>query len=165
MGDYDEALDQQITKISRFEPRQALSLAQELVRIYPNERRAWASLAYVYEVMKDFQNALTALESAEKVAPDDPVSHFSIGRIHIDLMNYDDATRFFSRSIELSEIFTSDYYLGASRLLRSYCYCMVKKFSEAQRDLDRLDGSESWWIGKIVTKRTLENMCLEGRID
>ena len=159
MSYYDESTDQKISQLSRTHPELAKFMAEELVQNFPDHRRSWAALAYVYEMARDFRKAIECLEKSAELAPMEPVCDFNIGRMYLDLREFDKASYFFSECMRKSLENGDDYYMYASRFLKIYCLCMIGDYRIAIDEIELVRDYDCWWIDGLITKSYLEKMC------
>lgn len=79
--------------------RQAISRAQEDLRINPREARTLGYLAYYYAMLSDRQAARSCLERALAVAPDNPELRFNAALAHNQLGDRDKALEWLEKAL------------------------------------------------------------------
>ena len=79
----------------------ALDAAVKLTEQYPDEAKAWNTLAYAYESRNDYAGAIAAMTRAMDVRPGRPALHFTRGGYSLMTGDYKGAIADFTEGLAL----------------------------------------------------------------
>ncbi|MCP3978646.1 MAG: protein kinase [bacterium] len=85
------------------EHERAVELFSELILRHPDRTSAMISLAYAYEKLGDLDSAVTEYRVASGISPEQDLIYIDLGRVAMLRGDYDGATRYLERALELDE--------------------------------------------------------------
>jgi tetratricopeptide (TPR) repeat protein len=94
------------------------------VKLEPNKPEYYSSLGISYYALKDTINAYASFSKCIELNNKSAISYYYLGKIHDDMMNYEEAIKNFDKAIELGSSELSD---GALRRGRGIVFVKTKK--------------------------------------
>jgi tetratricopeptide (TPR) repeat protein len=132
-------LDGLISKAQELVKRQdshgAMLLANELVKQYPNEIKAWSLRAYLHERNENYTEAVADLTRAIDINALEPHFLYSRGRYYFGLGDDQSAVNDFSKGLVLCDYHNSDYYREELHFWRAEALLRLGKRQEALLDI------------------------------
>jgi tetratricopeptide (TPR) repeat protein len=138
----------------------ALRLADELVRQYPHEMRAWLLRSHIHARMKAHVNAVNDITQAMEVSPiEEPCLFFDRGRYYIKLRNFQDAINDCTQGLKVCDMYQSEYYRESLHFFRACAYVQLGRKDEALADLSKVRSGYQLWVDRLVSKEMLLKEC------
>ena len=131
-----------------------------LIERHPDEYKFWRKRAYVFEVDKDYQNAISNISEAIILQPMEPDYFYNRGRYLFKLSNYIAALEDFTQAIILCDYYKSDYYSEPSYFMRAESYLRLKLYDKARDDCGHLRDGYSAWTDSLRSKEDILNECV-----
>jgi tetratricopeptide (TPR) repeat protein len=141
------------------QPEAAMSLANDLVREYPDEMRVWSLRAYLHERRNEYTSAVADLTRAIDINATEPHFFYSRGRYHFTLGDDHSAIGDFTKGLALCDCHNSDYYREELHFWRAEALLRVGSKPEALADLDFVRNDFTSWTYKLRTKAELLGDC------
>lgn len=110
----------------------ALDLAQKAVSIDPESPQALWALGYVYMIRKQFDDAITVLEKALRIAPNYADGYGLLALINNNIGRAEEAIRLIQKGMQLNPHYTYDYPYNLGR-----AYYALDDFDNAAKNLEQ----------------------------
>jgi tetratricopeptide (TPR) repeat protein/Zn-dependent protease len=96
---------------------EAIDLFDRIIKINPDNERAWSQKAYCLWCLDRNQPAIECFQKALELDPSNNYARMSIGKISFELKEYNQAISYLDRAVELDhQDISAYYYLGLSWL-------------------------------------------------
>lgn len=113
------------------ENRKAVDIADKLLKINPRSFDGRFAKAKALADLEKYESALTELEEARSISPENEQVFFEIGRIYEKLNRPDEALNMYSKALK-SDPDNPEFYCS-----RGWLLCKMEKFSQAIPDFDK----------------------------
>jgi len=100
---------------------EACTLADKLIQDYPLHGFGWKGMGFALKAQGKLDDALSRLQHAEKLSPEDVEIHNALGSIFQVLKRFPEAEASFRRAIQLDERYADAYYNLSSVLKERQC--------------------------------------------
>jgi len=137
----------------------AISMATELVAMYPNELKVWLLRADLYGLNRRYADAIADLTRAIEINPMEPSLLHARGLDALALGNYQEALKDFARGLELCDYHGNDYYRESFHFLRAEAFLRLGKKKEALADLAHVREGMKTWTYALRSKSDLLAEC------
>jgi serine/threonine protein kinase/tetratricopeptide (TPR) repeat protein len=114
-----------------FKPKRSLKYYQRSLDIDPNNDNVYNELAYVYNQLGDFENALSSIKKCISLKPDEAYSLDTLGDIYAFNGKTNEAIESYEKALEIRTEYQSLRKLG-------YLHLLKREYSEAENCLKQL---------------------------
>ena len=142
----------------------ARQLVAELITEYPGEAWVWATNAYVEGRGRNYQDALAHWSKAIELCKNEPHLFYSRGLLFIRLGQYKEAVADFTKVIELSDLYDSNYYREPAHFCRADAYVRLREFDKARSDCSHVKDGERTWTDRLRSKEDILAECDSPRV-
>jgi len=137
----------------------ALDAAVKLTEQYPDEAKAWNTLAYALESKNDYAGAIIAMTRAMDVRPGRPALHFTRGGYSLMAGDYDSAIADFTEGLALGNHLEREPYREVLYFLRAEAFFQLGRKAEARADLEHVEDDCTFWTIQVRSKAELVALC------
>jgi tetratricopeptide (TPR) repeat protein/predicted Ser/Thr protein kinase len=116
---------------------EAIRCLKKAVAIDPNYKRAYNSLAYVYNFAGDFEKSIWALNHYIALAPDEPNAYDTRGDVYAQNGQLDAAIESVKKAVAIKP----DFYLAVERL--GYLHMFKQEYAEAEKYFKKLVAADN----------------------
>ena len=120
----------------------SLKCAIKYTEIDPQSAQGFCLVGQIFLTLQDYERAETSFNIAKELSPNDPKVLKSLGRLFIELGQYQDAIKFLEALFEQNEI---DAEIGNNLIL---AYRMANRLKDASRTISILEEHNSQNIGE-----------------
>jgi tetratricopeptide (TPR) repeat protein len=157
-------IDEMIADAKRLASRRdydgAAVIAAKLTSEFPEELETWMLSAYIHDLKKEYESAISDYSKAIAIAPDEVHLWIDRGRSYLQLRRPEEAIHDFTETIRLCDYYNWDYYRMDAYFTRAEAYLMTGMVAEALQDLDHVRDDYTMWTTKLQTKQGLVAECL-----
>jgi tetratricopeptide (TPR) repeat protein len=162
MSDLIQNFRDEMRKISRKNPQSALDSTDRFILKFPKEASLWAFRSFLKKKLNQFESAISDIDIAIHISPNDPCNYWDRGRIYLEIQGYIQAIESFSISIDLGDKNNFDYYHESSLFFRAFCFCKLGKFQDAELDICHVRPGYSEWVDRLRSKEEIIEICKKG---
>ena len=132
----------------------ALAMALRCTEATPENAQAWNKLTYVYQLRRDFDQALRAIRTAVVLDPAHAGLWFERGVIEYRLAQYGVAAETFDTCVHVCRESGKDYYLDAARIASGQSYFAARDYQHAADAIDGVNPESATWLeGRLTAAR------------
>lgn len=136
-----------------------MSLANELVKQYPDEMRVWLLRSHLHNLDENYKDAIGDLTRAIEINPMEPHLFYTRGTCRFAQADYEGAVNDFSKGLALCDYHSSDYYRGELYFWRAESLLKLGRKQDALLDLAHVGEDQTSWTDKLRTKSDLLRDC------
>lgn len=148
-----------VIEIARHDIGLALAESEKLIADYGDQARSWYARAYVNRRLKKLDAAITDINRAIKIEPNQPRGYNTAAEIQIDAGNFSSAVDYLSIVIDREDMNYRDRFLSEALTFRAFAYMNLGEFAAALDDLSSVELSGPIWLGALYTKEDLVSEC------
>jgi tetratricopeptide (TPR) repeat protein len=138
----------------------AMSLANELVKRYVNEAKAWALRGHLHALNSEYIEAASDLTQAININPTEIYYLYSRGRYRFAVHDNKSAVEDFTKGLDLCALHKKDDFREELHFWRAETLLRLGKKTEALSDLDQVPEDDyTSWTDRLRTKAELVADC------
>jgi tetratricopeptide (TPR) repeat protein len=140
--------------------RQAMSLANELVKRYSNEAKTWALRGHIHALNSEYIEAASDLTRAININPTEIYYFYSRGRYRFAIHDNKSAVEDFTKGLDLCDLHKKNDFREELHFWRAETLLRLGKKTEALSDLDQVPEDDyTSWTDRLRTKAELLADC------
>lgn len=137
----------------------ALGDALRLTEEYPDESRAWGTLAYANEWQNNYRAAIAAVTREMNLRPGKSTLYLKRGGYLLMAGDFNSAITDFTEGIALGSHLTSEPNREVLYFMRAEAYYQLGCKTEALADLEHVEDDCTFWTVQVRSKADLVELC------
>lgn len=161
MADAMQSMIKEIEDRLKSDDPTALEDASKLVEQYPDEPKAWHTLAYANSTRRNYPAAIAAVTQEMQLRPGKPALHFTRGRYLLMAGDYEGSIADFTEGLVRGNHLEREPYREVLYFHRAEAFYQLGRKADARADLDHVEDDCTLWTVQVRSKAELLALCTE----
>lgn len=153
--DRDTYISQVRTLMDSRKISDALALSDRYTKMHPEDAEGWRYRAHVFEITRDFSQAITAMSEAIRLSPREPGYRWLRGMFYFRAGFNNEAEQDMTKTIQLGAQAESTYYDEVAHLLRAETYRRMGQADRARADCEHVGDGALIWVDQRISKQEI----------